>query len=62
MDKQYIRAKVRAWLNKAEKEEIEILKEIVKENPEDERISDLCTALGIFVALRIKTDELIEKL
>lgn len=62
MDKQYIRAKVRSWLNKAEKEEIEILKEIIKENPEDERIPDLCTALGIIVALRTEADELIEKL
>lgn len=62
MDKQYIRAKVRTWLNKAEKEEIENLKEIIKENPEDERVPDLCTVLGIFVALRNEADELIEKL
>lgn len=62
MDKQYIRAKVLSWLNKAEKEEIEILKKIIKENPEDERVPDLCTALGVFVALKPEAEELIEKL
>lgn len=62
MDKKYIRAKVWSWLNKAEKEEIEILKEIIKENPDDERVPDLCTAIGIFVAFKTEADELIEKL
>lgn len=62
MDKLAIRCTVLKHLNTGIKEETEYLKMLLKENPDDLQVSDLCTALGILVALKNEVEELINKL
>ena len=61
MNKNYISGRVMYWLNKAIEAETEFLKEDIKNNPKADT-SDTCTALGILIALKAETKEIIEKL
>lgn len=62
MNKKYIKTRIHFWLDMAEANELENLKAFIKENANDDRVPDLCTVLGIIVALKNQAKDLIEKL
>lgn len=62
MSKNYLIKRTELLLSKAIKEETQRLKEVLDFNPNNEDIEQICTEIGVLVALKNYANDLIKKL
>lgn len=62
MDKIYLTKRTEVLLSKAIREETQRLKEVLAFNPDNEDVGQICTEIGVLVALKNYANDLVKEL